>query len=1034
MSVSQTISNRNPYPGIRSFNISESNLFYGRDKQIRELSHILKSSNFVAISGASGSGKSSLIKAGLIPQIIQKKEKWSVAVSRPGDDPIGNLALQLHRIIKTENGSRIGSIRKIKSRFLNNELSLSELFENTEHNKNVLLYIDQFEELFRYKNDSQNKDSENNADRFVSLLLDAIHCENKNFYVILSLRSDFLGECSFFSGLSEAINIGHYLIPKMTQQQKMESITEPAKTLGVEITDRLIKQLQKDISSNGDNLLVLQHAMMRTWDYKLLHSPPNAALDINHYEAVGTVTKALSSHAEAIYNSIEKEEDRITLERIFKSLTELGDDKKGIRRPATINEISKITGTNPADIISVTKKFREEGNSFLMPDIHTTLSADSILDISHESIMKVWDRLATWVSQETESAQTYLRLSKSAELYQAGKGGLLTNPDLQLALQWVEENAPNQFWAERYDPAFERVLLYIKYSDKEYKKMLLAKEEKQKKQIKRTRIVAFFLGSASLISIMFLIVAMNLKIKAEASENKAKENEKIALSKSKYAEEQKRDAIANGLIANQQKQIAQQQRLLAEDQKEVAVVQRAIADREKTRAVKATKQVTKEKKKVDTLLNIAKNLKNLALEREKVAIEQRLKAIESEKNAVAARKLSTSKSLAIQAAKIFNDNKKAKRLTAKQEQLPYQLVSFAHQFFNASEQEEYDSEIFNALSLIAEENVLIRSPEGHSAAVRGGMYSPDNSEFITISDDGSIRKFAPDGKLITVYYLKDIYTKSKTHFIKCFAYSPDGKSTVFGMDNGDILLLKKSNNTLKILNTSSHSLQDLIFVSNTNAISIGNSGKIIFHQNITGTHEQFLIKNTETNLVDIAVNANFTKIAVAEKTGTILTFNVSKPFNIDTQITIESLLSSIEWGKNNDLLAATSTGKVLIIANQKIKKEFYAHKSTVNSLVYDDDSERLYTCGYDKSIKIWSYNNFDYATIIEPEHSWVHSIDLSRNKSVILATYDDNSIELINIDIDKLLRSVKNKITTEISDKNWERFIGSDIEKPESNQ
>ncbi|NJO87629.1 MAG: hypothetical protein HC831_00710 [Chloroflexia bacterium] len=198
----------------------------------------------------------------------------------------------------------------------------------------------------------------------------------------------------------------------------------------------------------------------------------------------------------------------------------MGEDNRGTRRPARLDEICKITGAHEEDVITVINEFRAEGNSFLMPVHAQRLDSNSVIDISHESIMRVWKRLVGWVLTETESAQLYLRLAKSAELYQEGKTGLLVNPDLQLALKWKEENQPNETWALRYDPTFERTMNYLEYSQKEYEKALAAKEERQKRNLRRTRYVAIVLGVASLISISFLIVALNLKLKAEASEKR----------------------------------------------------------------------------------------------------------------------------------------------------------------------------------------------------------------------------------------------------------------------------------------------------------------------------------------------------------------------------------------------------------------------------------------------------------------------------------------------------------------------------------
>ncbi|MDO8896209.1 MAG: hypothetical protein Q7V19_01065, partial [Bacteroidales bacterium] len=148
-----------------------------------------------------------------------------------------------------------------------------------------------------------------------------------------------------------------------------------------------------------------------------------------------------------------------------------------------------------------------------MPSAHITLTKDSTIDISHESIMRVWLRLKKWVEEEGESAQLYMRLSKSAELYQEGKTGLWVNPELQLALQWKVQTRPNITWASRYDPAFDRAMTFLDYSKKQQELELSKKEKQQSRNLKRARNSAIILGVASLISILFLIVSLNLRFK-----------------------------------------------------------------------------------------------------------------------------------------------------------------------------------------------------------------------------------------------------------------------------------------------------------------------------------------------------------------------------------------------------------------------------------------------------------------------------------------------------------------------------------------
>ena len=215
----------------------------------------------------------------------------------------------------------------------------------------------------------------------------------------------------------------------MTLEEKEEAVKGPAILAGAKISEELSALLRLHIQTYDVGLPVLQHALMRTWDYWMINAEADQAVDVEHYMAIGTITDALSVHAEQIYGSLQNLELKKVTEKLFKSLTHLGEDNRGTRRPARLDEICKITGAHEEDVVAVIEEFRAEGNSFLMPLLPTRIKPTTVIDISHESIMRVWKRLVSWVSEETESAQLYLRLSKSAELYQEGKTGLLENPD-----------------------------------------------------------------------------------------------------------------------------------------------------------------------------------------------------------------------------------------------------------------------------------------------------------------------------------------------------------------------------------------------------------------------------------------------------------------------------------------------------------------------------------------------------------------------------------------------------------------------------
>ena len=130
----------------------------------------------------------------------------------------------------------------------------------------LLVLVDQFEELFRVEQDANRHEAENDKAAFVKLLLAATHQSELPIYVVLTMRSDYLGDCAQFWDLPEAINDGQYLIPRLTREQRREVITGPVAVGGAVITPRLVNRLLNDVGDDPDQLPILQHALMRTWD------------------------------------------------------------------------------------------------------------------------------------------------------------------------------------------------------------------------------------------------------------------------------------------------------------------------------------------------------------------------------------------------------------------------------------------------------------------------------------------------------------------------------------------------------------------------------------------------------------------------------------------------------------------------------------------------------------------------------------------------------------------------------------------------
>ncbi len=570
----------NPFPGLRPFEFNESLLYFGRDGQSEQLLRKLAAARFMAVIGTSGSGKSSLVRAGLLPALFggfmsSAGSDWRIALFRPSNDPIGNLAGAINDSGLFGEQAESLQATMIEATLRRGSLGLVEAVRQSKiaPHENVLVVVDQFEELFRFAQVAESEQYQNDAAAFVKLLLEASHQKEIPIYVVMTMRSDFLGDCSLFWDLPEAINEGQYLIPRLTREQRREAITGPIAVCGADITPRLVNRLLNDMGDNPDQLPILQHALMRTWsNWKESHREAEP-IDLPHYKAIGGMSAALSVHADEAYNELPDERSRKIAEKIFKGLTEKGADNREIRRPIELEELCALTEASEAEVIQVIEGFRHEGRSFLMPPAGTRLDSDSLIDISHESLIRNWERLKGWVEDEARSARIYRRLAETAVLYNKGEAGLWRDPDLQLALDWRDEGKPNKTWARRYHTEFEMAMSFLDASHEARDREARDREAQRRKEIKRTRRTAMIFALAFLLSLAALVFANNQRVRA----NESSEQLAAALQE-----------------ANKQKDEAQRQTIIAG--KESAKAEAKAKDLEiKQKALTAAEKDAKEK-------------------------------------------------------------------------------------------------------------------------------------------------------------------------------------------------------------------------------------------------------------------------------------------------------------------------------------------------------------------------------------------------------------------------------------------------------
>jgi uncharacterized RDD family membrane protein YckC len=461
----------NPFPGLRSFEPDEGDRFFGRRQQIDALVMRLAQVPLVAVYGASGCGKSSLVKAGLLRELDQRHRwqqatDWRPVVMRPGSRPIAHLAAALAAALADPAGTEAMAAAdpdelsplerrtaSLQGQLRQGGLALVEIMRRARlpDGARLLVVVDQFEEIFRMK---RLADAEE-AGAFVKLLLQSAFEPASRISVILTLRSDTLGGCADFEGLPEAVSAGGYLVPRLTRAQRKEAIVGPVQLRGHDIAPRLVQKLLGDVSADFDDLPVMQHALSRTWAHWAQSEGGVRPLDLKDYDFVGGATQALSRHADEAWADLEPAKaPGGTVERVFRALTERVSGGIELRRPVELRELLAICDDGSpqasATVRRVVDRYRRADTAFLVPAGDGALAADAVIDISHESLIRQWVSLRVWLDREAESKRIYERLAATAAEHAKGQARLWRQPDLGLALAWRDAQRPNEVWARRY--------------------------------------------------------------------------------------------------------------------------------------------------------------------------------------------------------------------------------------------------------------------------------------------------------------------------------------------------------------------------------------------------------------------------------------------------------------------------------------------------------------------------------------------------------------------------------------------------------
>ncbi|HTU56142.1 MAG TPA: hypothetical protein VMF62_19415 [Acetobacteraceae bacterium] len=495
---------RLPYPGLRSFRKDESDLFFGRESCVDQMVDRLAAARFLAVLGPSGGGKSSLVRTGLLDALelgamASAGSRWLIADFRPGRQPLDNLA---HALLALAPGAGAALSEQEFVRYLRRGPRSVVAWcreGNLPAGANLLILVDQFEELFRYADYAGRDDAQaflaplrEDAESFAALLIESARSRETHIYVVITMRSEYLGACALFPDLAEEINAGLYLTRRMTREETREAIEGPAGVCGFSIEPALVNRLLNDLASlapwedeagagelqalarRADQLPLMQHVLNRLWLRTRAEADPAAGsarvtLRLAQYQELGGLSGALNAHAEEVLDSIDPAH-RPAARTVFRSLVSGSSIADAVRRPCRFGELAEKLGGKTESAAAIVEAFRHRDCNFIVASPAGPLASETMIDISHESLIRQWLRLSEWLRDEANAAKEYAYIAENAKRWQSGSARLLGMPYLAIALAWRARERPSAAWARRYGGDFAAAMRFLDLSEQRWRR------------------------------------------------------------------------------------------------------------------------------------------------------------------------------------------------------------------------------------------------------------------------------------------------------------------------------------------------------------------------------------------------------------------------------------------------------------------------------------------------------------------------------------------------------------------------------------
>jgi WD40 repeat protein/transcriptional regulator with XRE-family HTH domain len=994
-----------PYKGLLNFEESDADLFFGRESLTKRLADrataLLKDAprRFLAVVGASGSGKSSVVRAGLA--VMLKRAGWDVRVFTPSSDPMRSLQTNVTVPKPGALGAR-------------------------------LIVVDQFEEAFTLCHDEAQRVA------FFEKLLSLAEEPTGRTVVVIALRADFYSRCSQYAALREAAAAEQEYIGQMTSAELRRAIEEPAKRGGWEFEAGLVDVLLNDIGAYGatepepGGLPLLSHALLATWERRR-----GRTFTMEGYRASGAVRGAIAETAESVFTDQLNAKQQELAREVFLRLTELGEGTSDTRRRATLTELVR-QAEEATQLRSVLN---------MLADARLITLNEDTAEVAHEALTREWQRLHEWLTEDREGLRVHRHLTESAREWESrGReaGDLYRGGRLAQAREWALANAERLNESERgfLTASLEQEQHDVLEREGQRQRELEAAQKLAETQSHAARQLgrrAAFLTGAFALAIVFAGIALFFGSQANRSAISAQQNAERADANAKQAESQQRIATSRELAA------AAISNLDADPERSILLALQAVNQ------TYATNHTVLPEAEIALHRAVQASNIELTLSGHTNTVRRAVFSPDGTRIATAS---------ADGTAKVWDaaDGKGLLTIQASSEGWADSIAFSTNGKLLATAGDDKTTRIWDPVT--GKELLTLK---GHSDWVSEVAFSPDGSMLASSSADGTIKMwdvltgkelltlreednaqilsiaFSPDSTRIaavanpnsglregwasiwnTSTGQKLLTLRGHTTNVESVAFSPDGARIVTAGDDSTAKVWD-SNTGVQLLTLYGHT--DIVWGAafspdGARIVTVGGDRQIKVWDALTG-QELFSLAGHTEEIRSVAFSPDGTRIVTASTDKTAKVWSVAPSREFLTLVNgppikfIEG--TELAYSPDGTRLATASsdlTPKVWDASNGKLLLQLIGHTDLVTNIAYSSDGTRITTASNDGTAKIWDAATGKELLTLAGHKDWVSGVAFSPDGSRLATGSFDKTAKIWNAQTGK-------ELLTLVGHKDW---------------